>query len=213
MKELPVEGVFMVHSERSDDNLHTVDFTKPSCTCPDFRKHKCPCKHFCVVFKYSDRWGFSLFRRVTSIDRKLLLKAVRNPKQVPRFPLSISPALLKCLHRILVQQHQTLRCHRSRWTLPHYGLVAAGFPASSAASLFPPQQFLIEAGAALAAVPTPYLTCYYHDPPCRCRRLPTPASFLPRPRSFLSCPFLCLASCNALSSPAPNRKSRGTRLK
>lgn len=59
MEELPVEGVFTVHSERSDDDLYTVDFTKPSCTCPDFRKHKYPCKHFCVVFKYSDRWGFS----------------------------------------------------------------------------------------------------------------------------------------------------------
>ncbi|KAL3193842.1 hypothetical protein MRX96_000130 [Rhipicephalus microplus] len=58
MEELLVEGVFTVHSERSDD-LYTVDFTKPSCTCPDFRKHKYPCKHFCVVFKYSDRWGFS----------------------------------------------------------------------------------------------------------------------------------------------------------
>ncbi|KAH8021970.1 hypothetical protein HPB51_019614 [Rhipicephalus microplus] len=59
MEELPVEGVFTVHSERSDDDLYTVDFTKPSCTCTDFRKHKYPCKHFCVVFKYSDRWGFS----------------------------------------------------------------------------------------------------------------------------------------------------------
>ncbi|XP_037578870.1 uncharacterized protein LOC119461590 [Dermacentor silvarum] len=59
MRELPIEGMFSVHSERNDDDVHTVDFTKPSCTCPDFRKHKYPCKHFCVVFKYSDRWGFS----------------------------------------------------------------------------------------------------------------------------------------------------------
>ncbi|KAL3204121.1 hypothetical protein MRX96_001102 [Rhipicephalus microplus] len=59
MEELPVEDAFTVHSERSDDDLYTVDFTKPSCSCPDFRKHKYPCKHFCVVFKYSDRWGFS----------------------------------------------------------------------------------------------------------------------------------------------------------
>ncbi|XP_049275674.1 uncharacterized protein LOC125756178 [Rhipicephalus sanguineus] len=59
MKELSTEGMFSVHSERSDDDVYTVDFTKPSCTCPDFRKHKYPCKHFCVVFKYSDRWGFS----------------------------------------------------------------------------------------------------------------------------------------------------------
>ncbi|XP_037558037.1 uncharacterized protein LOC119435183 [Dermacentor silvarum] len=59
MRELPIKGMFSVHSERNDDDVHTVDFTKPSCTCPDFRKHKYPCKHFCVVFKYSDRWGFS----------------------------------------------------------------------------------------------------------------------------------------------------------
>nr|XP_037280343.1 uncharacterized protein LOC119173651 [Rhipicephalus microplus] len=55
MKELPIEGMFSVRSERSDDDVYIVDFTKPSCTCPDFRKHKYPCKHFCVVFKYSDR--------------------------------------------------------------------------------------------------------------------------------------------------------------
>ncbi|KAH7937575.1 hypothetical protein HPB49_013195 [Dermacentor silvarum] len=59
MKELPIEAMFSVPSERSDDDVYTVDFTKPSCTWPDFRKHKYPCKHFCVVFKYSDRWGFS----------------------------------------------------------------------------------------------------------------------------------------------------------
>ncbi|KAH7964381.1 hypothetical protein HPB51_027380 [Rhipicephalus microplus] len=59
MEELPLKVCLRIHSERSDDDLYTVDFTKPSCTCPDFRKHKYPCKHFCVVFKYSDRWGFS----------------------------------------------------------------------------------------------------------------------------------------------------------
>ncbi|KAL3229415.1 hypothetical protein MRX96_023600 [Rhipicephalus microplus] len=107
MEELSVEGVFTVHSERSDDDLYTVDFTKPSCNCPDFRKHKYLCKHFCVVFKYSDRWGFSSLPQSYLNRPQIILEAVQNPKQVPRFPLSISPALLKCLHRILVQQHQS----------------------------------------------------------------------------------------------------------
>ncbi|KAH8033712.1 hypothetical protein HPB51_015548 [Rhipicephalus microplus] len=36
--------------------------------------------------------AFPLFRRVTSIDRKLLLEAVQNPKQAPRFPLVNQPS-------------------------------------------------------------------------------------------------------------------------
>ncbi|KAL3197487.1 hypothetical protein MRX96_044889 [Rhipicephalus microplus] len=106
MEELPIDGVFTVNSERSDDDLYTVDFTKPSCTCPDFRKQKYPCKH-CTFLSTATVGAFPLFRRVTSVDRKLLLEAVQNPKQVSSIPLSISPALLKCLHRILVQQHQS----------------------------------------------------------------------------------------------------------
>ncbi|KAH7965057.1 hypothetical protein HPB49_003105 [Dermacentor silvarum] len=34
MKELPIEGMFSVHSERSDDDVYTVDFTKPPSQLP-----------------------------------------------------------------------------------------------------------------------------------------------------------------------------------
>lgn len=36
--ELPINGTFSVHSERTDAS-HIVDFNKPSCTCLDFCKH------------------------------------------------------------------------------------------------------------------------------------------------------------------------------
>ncbi|XP_077528080.1 uncharacterized protein LOC144139664 [Haemaphysalis longicornis] len=59
IRELPTEGAFAVQSERDDDEAHTVEFCKPLCTCPDFAKHKYPCKHFCAVFKHISGWSFA----------------------------------------------------------------------------------------------------------------------------------------------------------
>ncbi|KAH8009501.1 hypothetical protein MRX96_039606 [Rhipicephalus microplus] len=93
MEELPVEGVFTVHSERSDDDLYTVDFTKPSCTCPDFRKHKYPCKHFCVVFKYSDRWGFSSLPQSYLNRPQITLGSCPESETSSEIPLVNQPSL------------------------------------------------------------------------------------------------------------------------
>ncbi|KAL3188143.1 hypothetical protein MRX96_004138 [Rhipicephalus microplus] len=130
-EELPIEGVFTVHSERSDDDLYTVDFTKPSCTCPDFRKHKYPCKHFCVVFKYSDRWGFSSLPQSYLNRPQITLGSCPESETSSEIPLvnqpspsevslqdlgtaaseysSMRPAFVKCLYSLgllcfLVQQ-------------------------------------------------------------------------------------------------------------
>lgn len=50
-------------------------------------------------------------------------------------------------------------CHHPCWTLPHHGLGAVGFLASSAASPFPLQQSLIEARTVLTAFLTLHLIC------------------------------------------------------
>ncbi|XP_077550720.1 uncharacterized protein LOC144163945 [Haemaphysalis longicornis] len=57
--ELTTEGAFAVQSERDDYEAHTVEFCKPLCTCPDFAKHKYPCKNFCAVFKHISGWSFA----------------------------------------------------------------------------------------------------------------------------------------------------------
>ncbi|KAH7937211.1 hypothetical protein HPB49_008879 [Dermacentor silvarum] len=97
MRELPIEGMFSVHSERNDDDVHTVDFTKPSCTCPDFRKHKYPCKHFCVVFKYSDRTTFPRKQRTSLLPKaqRSLGPKLKKPAVSPRKVAAPKPVAAK----------------------------------------------------------------------------------------------------------------------
>ncbi|KAL3182944.1 hypothetical protein MRX96_006740 [Rhipicephalus microplus] len=104
MEELPIEGVFTVHSERSDDDLYTVDFCKPSCICPDFRKHKYPCKHFCVVFKYSDRWGFSSLPQSYLNRPQITLGSCPESETSSEIPLVNQPSPSEVSSQDLVKQ-------------------------------------------------------------------------------------------------------------
>lgn len=45
-------GTFSVQSSSDPSLLYTVDFGKPSCTCPDFYKFRFPCKHMCAIFEH-----------------------------------------------------------------------------------------------------------------------------------------------------------------
>ena len=53
-------GVFRIKG--SSNKLHTVNFGtstgEPSCTCPDWIQWRIPCKHFFVVFKFFEKWGW-----------------------------------------------------------------------------------------------------------------------------------------------------------
>lgn len=56
-------GVFNIRSQTHKNVVYEVplgnDKTLPQCTCQDFQKTECPCKHFCSVFKHPPEWGFT----------------------------------------------------------------------------------------------------------------------------------------------------------
>lgn len=51
------EGVFKV---QSGENVYTVDFKTPSCTCPDWIQTNYPCKHFFAVFRNHPSWDWNV---------------------------------------------------------------------------------------------------------------------------------------------------------
>ncbi|CAN8002882.1 unnamed protein product, partial [Ixodes hexagonus] len=53
IKALPSPGTFSVRSQGKEGDYH-VDYGAPSCTCADFVRVKCPCKHFCAIFQLVD---------------------------------------------------------------------------------------------------------------------------------------------------------------
>ena len=50
------EGVFQV---QSGDNVYTIDFKTPSCTCPDWIQTNYPCKHFFAIFRNQPSWDWN----------------------------------------------------------------------------------------------------------------------------------------------------------
>ena len=58
----PNVGIFEVLSLQGEPESplwYTVNFSMPSCECPDWEKFRYPCKHFCAVFRRIPSWGFS----------------------------------------------------------------------------------------------------------------------------------------------------------
>ncbi|CAN7949770.1 unnamed protein product, partial [Ixodes hexagonus] len=58
IKALPSPGTFSVRSQGKEGDYH-VDYGAPSCTCADFVRVKCPCKHLCAIFQLVDGFSFS----------------------------------------------------------------------------------------------------------------------------------------------------------
>lgn len=50
------EGVFKVNSA---DKSYTLNFSTPSCTCPDWIETNYPCKHFFAVFRHYPTWDWN----------------------------------------------------------------------------------------------------------------------------------------------------------
>lgn len=51
-------GIFHVQSAALADASYLVQFSTPSCSCPDFQKTRLPCKHFCAIFLHIQDWCF-----------------------------------------------------------------------------------------------------------------------------------------------------------
>lgn len=49
-------GIFEV---KSGDNVYTINFGNPSCTCPDWIQTNYPCKHFFAVFRHHPTWNWN----------------------------------------------------------------------------------------------------------------------------------------------------------
>ena len=92
-----VDGAFSVKSQTS---LYTVrlgsDDTLPFCSCADFRQTYLPCKHFFVVFKFTDKTWKDLSSMYTespylNIDDKCLSSAYPDSARVqPESPTATS---------------------------------------------------------------------------------------------------------------------------
>ena len=50
------EGVFEV---KSGNNIYSVNFQVPSCSCPDWTSTNYPCKHFFAIFRVYPSWGWN----------------------------------------------------------------------------------------------------------------------------------------------------------
>lgn len=51
------KGIFEVTN--SNKKVYTIDFTVPSCSCPDWTEHHYPCKHLFAIFRYHcSRWDW-----------------------------------------------------------------------------------------------------------------------------------------------------------
>ena len=52
------KGIFEVTG--TSKKVYTVDFTAPSCSCPDWTEHHYPCKHFFAIFRYHfPKWNWN----------------------------------------------------------------------------------------------------------------------------------------------------------
>ena len=51
------KGIFEVTSSKK---VYNIDFTAPSCSCPDWIQHHYPCKHFFAIFRYHcPKWDWN----------------------------------------------------------------------------------------------------------------------------------------------------------
>lgn len=53
------KGEFLARSSCNSNWLYAVNFSEPSCQCQSWHKTHFPCKHFSVVFKFFQDWGFN----------------------------------------------------------------------------------------------------------------------------------------------------------
>ncbi|CAN7981528.1 unnamed protein product, partial [Ixodes pacificus] len=51
-------GIFHVQGAAPANASYLVQFSTPSCSCPDFQKTRLPCKHFFAIFLHIQDWCF-----------------------------------------------------------------------------------------------------------------------------------------------------------
>ncbi len=80
------KGIFEVYNAKK--NVYTVDFTVPSCSCPDWTEHHYPCKHFFAIFRFHSKWTWeALPHNYLSTPRMRLdtqaLQSYFSPDSIP----------------------------------------------------------------------------------------------------------------------------------
>ena len=53
------KGIFQVNSSKPQAPHYTLDFSIPTCSCPDWTQHHYPCKHFFAVFRLRPEWDWN----------------------------------------------------------------------------------------------------------------------------------------------------------
>ena len=80
-------GVFNI---KSGENSYTVDFQRPSCTCPDWTQTQYPCKHFFAVFRLRHpqwTWNSLPDSYLTSPRLSLDKQSINNYFDTTSYPL------------------------------------------------------------------------------------------------------------------------------
>ena len=81
------KGSFEVYNAKK--NAYAVDFSVPSCSCPDWTEHHYPCKHFFAIFRFHSKWNWeALPQEYVSTPRMSLdtqaLQSYFSPNSVPQ---------------------------------------------------------------------------------------------------------------------------------
>ena len=52
-------GIFQVNSSKAQAHQYRVDFSVPTCSCPDWTQYHYPCKHFFAIFRLRPEWDWN----------------------------------------------------------------------------------------------------------------------------------------------------------
>lgn len=85
------KGIFEVYNAKR--HAYQVDFTAPSCSCPDWIEHHYPCKHFFAIFCHHSKWTWEALPQTYLSSPRMSLdnEALQNYFGPDSTPLAIMP--------------------------------------------------------------------------------------------------------------------------